>query len=194
MRNSLKNNKNYPLNNDLQTSINVLKKQVNKLKIEIENSELKFKEYCVQLKNRIHLATAQRVKEIYALNHYFINFINHYENGCMQRHSEMGIIKQETEDLIIKSNSFLFSHCESLDRWPVYKKKIFTLNENILGIKSEIKELKLLIKQRSIDNCLLKFKANSVAITRECLGCLELEVNVILKEFYFSNYNLNEHY
>ena len=159
MNNSFRNNTDSLFINDLQTSINLLTKHAEKFKIKIENSESKFKKYCSELKKSIQLATAQRIKEVYACNDFLIGIVDHYEKSSMQRYFEMTSLKQETEELISKSDSFLVSHCDSLDRLKIYEKNINALNVNIMAAKSEVKKLKSLINEKSIDNCLLNFTA-----------------------------------
>ena len=47
-----------------------------------------------------------------------------------------------------------------------------------MAAKSEVKKLKSLINEKSIDNCLLNFTANNVAINSDFLGRLEFKDTV----------------
>lgn len=179
----------------LKQSLKEMKKRTKSLLFAAENGIDFIKEYCLNLRNEVQLATEKFIQQINEYSDEFIKEINEYEIGCIKSYTET---KQETKDELINITKEL-EHFES--KWNEYLKQIKLDDEIVLNAFDEASKLNISaqLEQFSLENHLLKGKVLKYDISlnkpnKSILGSL-VEFNAMKSEIlsnrqYFDLMNL----
>jgi len=142
----------------LKNKLNDLNRNINSLSFGVINPIDKIKEYCIDLTNKIQLATEEAIEHLNKLNEEAINQVKTYENECIKTFEMREDIKEAFNKTIKDLKLFYSKWSEYLKQTQISDEEIKNAsNEAIrLNHKAEKKILSLdcLIFSRSILNFL----------------------------------------
>jgi hypothetical protein len=136
----------------------------------INNSDDYIKEYFIDLKNQIQLATEESILQINNINEKMIDEIDEYEQKLTESNrnhlnslKDSNKFSQELELFQLKIDKFLKQH-------NLNDKRLMKYNQDALILKEKAEQEIKNIKERAFKGSFLKFEANKEKIKRSILG------------------------
>lgn len=140
---------------ELEETLNQMDLLVQQLTHDINNTNLKINQHCMQLRKKVKQSADDLIQKIHDLEKVFFKNIDDYERECMQNNAKNRELKPALEDLISKASFFLANNRLDLERIDfnendienskdcalIYNKK---LEEQIQNVESLVFNYKLL--------------------------------------------------
>lgn len=157
----------------LKANISSLEDQIKRIKFEANNGDYVIKEYFVELRRLIQLATEKKIQEIYSSCDNLILKVNDHERDCLQNYTFLGqnnsLFNQHVTDLTNKAKLTLEYHRDYLKRVKLNDNEMVKSNEKLNDLRRLIEKEKTFIKKTFFKNRLMEFVSNKTNQDTEML-------------------------
>ena len=164
----------------LKKALNDIRKNKNLLQNASSNSIDRIKEQCIELRNKVQLATEQVIIQISDLNDQFIKEINQYEEETIQSYQPSNVYKDEIIEKIKELDSFHTTWSEYLKQTKIDDEKIATSNTEAVKLNKNAKQKLLILDSTIFSKGLMKFTKNeNNKIDKSMIGSFNLQGFII---------------
>jgi hypothetical protein len=157
----------------LRAKLAEMKEKNDDLKANLDNGTDQVKEYCIELRNQVHLQTEILLEQVHQFNENLRAEIDKYEQQCIDSFGNK-IVNKETEfsGFIKEINKFFDDKTKYLNEFLIDETAIgesLALADNYL---MKLKKEDLALKKIKFDGKLMQFKKNENKLDNSLLGSL----------------------
>ncbi len=161
----------------LKQKLNEIQTKIDQFTYGITKGSDQIKEYCIDLRTDVQLATELAIQQINFFNDEFIMKINQYEKECVEAYADNKQGREEFNKIIDEMKQFNAKWTDYLKQFEISDKIITEANEaaNKLNQKTDVDKTKL--EELIFNGNILKFERNPNKLNSLALGSLLSQVN-----------------
>lgn len=154
----------------LKSSLDAIQNKIYSLKHSTKNGADKIKEYCIDLRNEVQLATELKIQQINEFSDDYMKTINKYENDCLTALELNDERLVELDKIMDDIQTFHDEWEEYLQRFKINDKEVLSATKSASKLIQIIDEEKLKLDILLFNGNLLKFQRNNIKSTPNHLG------------------------
>ena len=160
-----------PVAENLRAGLVALQNLVMKMAFEIDNGEHEIKEYCIELRRLVQLATEEEIEKINIQNEQLIEIINAYEKKFIENLSSsssscLANLKQPTQDLIGEAKVFIEQQEAYLSQLQLKDQTTTVLNQKLEDISDQIRSQQFRVKKSLFNGNQMTFARDQPHVTK----------------------------
>jgi hypothetical protein len=159
----------------LKSSLKEIEKNIEKISFSLKSGVDQMKEYFMDLKSEVQLATEEAIEQLNIFNEELINEINLKEIDCLASIALNEKLKQELSNRVNESELF---HC----KWSQYLKQPIISDESVVNANESANSLIInlindldALEQIKFNGCKIKFEQNTTKLMKSMLGYFRFE-------------------
>lgn len=164
----------------LKLNLKNLTQLVQELTFDMNNGIDKIKYHCSELRRLVQLSTEEKIQEINNHNDLFIKQIDSYESERINEYTTNEEFKQELNEVIIETNTFLDEKSQYLAQSQITEDKIRKSIDTSQSLKTKIEEHLCKAKIKIFNDILIEFETNKSKVDGQILGTInykQLNIN-----------------
>jgi len=166
-------NKRSNENKEFETNLNSIEQLLSDLSFDVNNSDLKIKKHCDQLRSKVKQSAEEKIKRIKDYQLELISRIDIYERECIQNFSQNKDLKPKLNDIISKIDEFLkMKKKEFWGQIDLNEKQIGVTNDTANSYRLKLEEQKLNLESLMFNYKLMDFEANRILVDELSIGNL----------------------
>ena len=160
-------------NKDFEMNLNSIERLLADLSFDVNNSDLKIKQHCDQLRTKVKQSAEEKIKRINDYQSEFMSRISIYERECIQNFYRNKDLKPKLNDIISKIDEFLKEKKKEFwEKIDLNEKQMAITNDTANTYRLKLEEQKLNLESLMFNYKLMDFEANRILIDELTIGNL----------------------
>lgn len=168
----------------LKTTLKEIQTKIEQIQFGINNGIDHIKDYCIDLRTEVYLATELAVQQINEMNEQFINKINQYEQDCIRSFQSKLKEREKFDELVEEMKQFHDEWSKYLRQFKISDNIIIEANEAAIKFNQLADEEKIKLDDFIFNKSHLKFEPNKLKLPISILGSIDMSIlsNTQMKE------------
>ncbi len=159
----------------LNENLDDMQKKITCLKFSLNNGIDKIKEFCIDLRSSVQMATEQAIEQLNEQSDELLNEINKFEKDCTKSYQTNEKTNEDALKTVKELELFLEKWNQYLEQPKISDKEILIANEEAILLKKKSEQELLNLSQQIFCGNSLKFIKNSNKLEKTVLGSLKFE-------------------
>ena len=160
----------------LKTTLKEIQNKIDQITFGINNGIDQIKEYCIDLRTEVFLATELAIQQINELNEKLIFEINQYESDCIKAFEEKQHERETFDNLVEELKQFNNEWSKYLKQFKISDNAVIEANETAIRLNQLAEEEKIKLDDFIFNRNHLKFEQNKSKLLSTVLGTLDTSI------------------